>query len=561
MYHYNGHQTGSYDNGAARPISISGSTYTVPVTGITREGPASNQTGTNLFNTNTHGWISVDEPLGAGQRFVMDNAFLIDLVSAMTDSSVVFIGLKDTGWNSAYKTNNIAIAMEGGAYFQINRNSASDVQIRATINAAVNPGSNAIFSSLAAISTFNIELALEITGSGDNIRLMMATSANNSENDITSLAYADWNGYKQQTGDQGFGLSTVDVMFLGDGALNTAAAVDADDVDWTALSEVSVPAPAPAITTNWTKALDFSGSSERAQQVDSGNSFAPIKMGGITRSVPQHNTEGSAYTSNDSYSRPWACAIVFSSDNHNSNQHIWNLGEGAGDTDDNIYLRVAANRELYFGWGRTGALNECYLGTLSSGSGNWYGIYIAHTGARFSGTNATATNLADSFDIYSVNLSTGAIGTNISTSSNWQTTGGRMDRQVAGDMTIGGRGTNRSFHGKVASMVVTTLRRGQQMPQSAEISMMVRDPQQWMTDYKVGVNYRPPASSQANSNWQRNVADPAYSTQVWLMGDGTNDAYSQIRNNVYPAIQNYYPLNMLSMVSNDIVTVNIPGLS
>ena len=128
-------------------------------------------------------------------------------------------------------------------------------------------------------------------------------------------------------------------------------------------------------------------------------------------------------------------------------------------------------------------------------------------------------------------------------------------------MTIGGRGANRNFHGKVAAMVITTLRRGQQMPQDAEISMMVRDPQQWMADYKVGINYRSPASSGFLTNWQRNSSTPAYSTQVWLMGDGVYDGFAQIRNNVYPSIQNIYPMNMISMVSNDIQTVNIPGLT
>ena len=136
-----------------------------------------------------------------------------------------------------------------------------------------------------------------------------------------------------------------------------------------------------------------------------------------------------------------------------------------------------------------------------------------------------------------------------------------MDREFNGYMTVGGRGANRSFHGKVASMVVTTLRRGQQMPQAAEVSMMVRDPQQWMTDYKVGVNYRPPGNGSSLVNWQKNSSTPAYGTQVWLMGDGAYDAYAKIRNNVYPSIQNVYPLNMISMVSNDIQTVNIPGLT
>ncbi|MCP4833050.1 MAG: hypothetical protein GY886_12630 [Gammaproteobacteria bacterium] len=51
-------------------------------------------------------------------------------------------------------------------------------------------------------------------------------------------------------------------------------------------------------------------------------------------------------------------------------------------------------------------------------------------------------------------------------------------------------------------------------------------------------------------------------TQIYLMGDGTNDSYSNmIRNQVNPSDQNFTKLNMISMVSNDIQTVNIDGLS
>ena len=51
-------------------------------------------------------------------------------------------------------------------------------------------------------------------------------------------------------------------------------------------------------------------------------------------------------------------------------------------------------------------------------------------------------------------------------------------------------------------------------------------------------------------------------TQIWLMGDGVSDAYSQgIRNQVSPGEQNYTKLQLNSMVSNDIETVSISGLS
>ena len=45
------------------------------------------------------------------------------------------------------------------------------------------------------------------------------------------------------------------------------------------------------------------------------------------------------------------------------------------------------------------------------------------------------------------------------------------------------------------------------------------------------------------------------------MGDGTSDAYAKIRNQVYASEQNRYPMNMQSMVSNDIETISITGLT
>ena len=136
-----------------------------------------------------------------------------------------------------------------------------------------------------------------------------------------------------------------------------------------------------------------------------------------------------------------------------------------------------------------------------------------------------------------------------------------MDRTVAGNFTVGGRGSNRSFHGKVASMVVTTLLNNVAMPTDTEISMMVRDPMQWLTDYKASKLFRRPHQTWATSSFAVGTTIASYATQVWLMGDGTSDAYAQIRNQVWPATQNYVPLNMISMVSNDIQTVTITGLS
>jgi len=235
-------------------------------------------------------------------------------------------------------------------------------------------------------------------------------------------------------------------------------------------------------------------------------------------------------------------------------------------------LRVDSTGTFYFGWGRQGALNECRLGTwgLTDNLNHWHSFYIASNGYRATGAAATASNLALGFDIRFMGSNDApsafsTISANLSTAANWSagSTGGRMDRSVTSNFTIGGRGSNRSFHGKIASMVVTTLRVNQPMPTTTEIEMMIKDPVKWLQDYKIGKTYRV-ASSQAEATFvaYSYLSNSAFSTQVWLMGDGTLDNYSNmIRNIVYPQDQNYTRLQLNSMVSNDIETVNINGLS
>ncbi|WNL51049.1 hypothetical protein SCREM2_gp130 [Synechococcus phage S-CREM2] len=559
LYYYNGFAS-AFDSG--RPISISGSTYVIPVTGITREGPVANQTGTNVMDAGDHGWISLDEQLSAGERLVLDNAFFTDFLAETKDTNNIFaIGLKGDNWTNTKEVNNSQAAttgefFKGNTYIVGVWDSGGNSVTMTTI-------SNGSVGNSMYVNTQSLQETvcgfLEISGSGNNIRAAFGRNGDIgvTQGDESTVTYADWSSYKGQTGDQGYGISSIDVVmsfWTYDGG-----AIDGNEIDWTGLTEVAIPAPGPTLTTSWTKALDFSGSSERAQMVNSSYLYNPLNMGNISSNVATPAITG--YTSNHSFSRAWATAVVFSSDNNANNQHIWNNGEGAGSTDDNIYLRVDANRNLYFGWGRDGALNECSLGTLSSGSGNWYGIYIAHTGERLAGGHL-AHQTARCFDIRGINLTTGVVGSNISTSGNWGSFGARMDRQFQGTFTVGGRGTNRNFHGKVASMVSTTLRTNVPMPADAEISMMVRDPMQWLTDYKVGQAYRRAGyGTDHTSNFTLDTSDSSYGTQVWLMGDGTNDAYAQIRNQVYPTTQNNTPLNMISMVSNDIETVNITGLT
>ena len=334
-------------------------------------------------------------------------------------------------------------------------------------------------------------------------------------------------------------------------ALNTTG-----DISTTDIETIDTPAAPAGIITSWTKALDFSGSSERAEMVSTSTVYNPMMMAGTSQTVAQNGGLTSGH--------PWATACVFKIDGNNSNQHIWNVGEGAGSTDDNISLRVDSGGALFFEWGRDGARNS-YLVATNLGSAAWYGLTVAHKGMRFSGADATNANLQSVFDIDLWYNSGGNWIQNPNTPAGtrtWTATGGRMDRSVTGSLTIGGRGSNRSFHGKVASFVTTTLKNNDNLPSNDELKEMLTDPMGWLATYKEGNTFRRSYFTD-ETNWDTaNLSTKASGTQVFLMGDGTNDSYSNmIRNQVAPTDQNYTKLNMISMVSNDIENVTIAGLS
>ena len=314
--------------------------------------------------------------------------------------------------------------------------------------------------------------------------------------------------------------------------------------------------------TSWDKAVDFDGANQNLKQVSSATNVNALRMGGTTYSPPA-NADNSE-TTNSTEARPWATTIVFKADGNNSNQYIWNQGEGTGTNADNIYLRLTAAGSLMFGWGREGdGYNEVRIANQNISSSNWYGVYIAHKGYRpSSGAAASATNLTFAFDIRIMSSADSftATGTNLSAvSSNWISSGIPMNRAVTGDFTIGGIGAERSFHGKVASMVVTTLKVNQVMPSDSEIKLMITDPEKWLADYKVGNAYRP-CTSDTNGTFAMNSLASSGATQVWLMGDGTSDSYSNgIRNEVNPTEQNIAKLQLDNNMQNSIQSVNISG--
>ena len=519
-------------------LNISGSTYVEPVTGVTLEGPAANQSG-NVMLANS--WLAIDETLSAGERIVFTAAFLAEAVAELSNSEAIFFGLKKSGWINTDITDGFA----GGIYFYLQKVSNTDIRIYMV-------GGTGTSSTIFTTNTILTDMFIEVTSSGDNIRIGQKVITN-FDDDPETTAYSEWVGNKRQTGAQGFGITSVDVVMF---YLKATGSFDTANVDWTLLNEYAVPVAGTNLVTSHTKALDFTGSNQYAYQVSNQNYNNVLRMNSISSTVAAPSNSNN--TSNSSNARPWAIVTIHKIDGNNSNQHIWNMGEGAGSNDDNIYLRLAADRKLYFGWGRDGSLNECTIGQLSTSS--WYGLYIAHNGTRL--TNPSATDLANMFTIRAMAQPTqwATLGSEISIASNWTTTGGNMTRSFNGQFSVGGRLSNRSFHGKINSVVVTTLKTNVAMPSDEEIKLMIKDPEKWVQDYKVGETFRRPDAFGTSGTFALNNINSARSTQVWTF-ENSLDAYALMRNFVYPADQNETALRMQSMQSNDIETVNIPYLT
>lgn len=317
-------------------------------------------------------------------------------------------------------------------------------------------------------------------------------------------------------------------------------------------------APAQTSTTPWNKAVDFSNGSEYAQMARGGAFYAPIAMGAARHEIALPTTAG--YTSSSGNEKPWATAVVFRPDGVyvSGDQIIWNQDTRT----DSIYLKLTPQNLLYFGWGdiASSAKNEVQIASIAGGQ--WTGIYIAHNGARFSAANATEANLRQAFDIRKYDFANGIVGSNLA-DKYWSSTGTAMTQSFSTYFNVGGKGTDYNFSGKVASMVVTTLcRQGAAMPSDAEIVAMIANPKGWVTDYRIGNDYRLPNSDTNLSNFQTTSTSANAVMQVWLMGDGTSDSYSNgIRNDFYPTDSVNSKLTLNNMVSNDIETINIYGLT
>lgn len=559
------------------PLTIAGSTYTTSVTGVTSEGGTGNLSGTTF--TGAQGdtsWLSVDDTLAAGQRIVFDSAFITDLHASMPDYSMVFIGLKADNWTN---TSVPLGSHKGNASIRFMK-IQGDVGVTGLFVMAFANGT--IASQFYADDLTNVQAFIEVTSDGNNIRLGIINSS--SYNAATDL-YDNWDSNQRvETGDQGYGITTIDPMIYW-GTANTGGGVNTagwnySEVDWTGLTEISIPVPPTSSSTPFTKAVDFSSSTSAYLDFQGSDSRWPLlKL--PARTVAAHASDASL-TSNASGAEPFLTSCVFQpgttgpSDNYGdqSGGRIWWAGQGGSIAHHNIMLEQKGN-DIFFSWGQVMAqwpnrTQENQIRVIENADPTkWYGVYLAHRGHRSS--SPSAADLGTMFDIYvmSSDDSFTALGSNISTASEWGESWNETGHSITGGMTssanfgfggLGGSSSIYSFSGKIASFVCHPLLKGVAMPDAAEAKKVIVDPIGWANDL-VGttqVNYVGGGHTFAIGS-----TTSALSTQLYTFGDGPNDSFSgKIKNQIHEGDTNYTPLVFNNMQASDIVNMpSIPGLS
>jgi len=326
-------------------------------------------------------------------------------------------------------------------------------------------------------------------------------------------------------------------------------------------------------STIWETAIQMTDTNEYLKQnnVDfySTSITQPLKLGG-NQAVTIGGVAGK--TSAATTARPWAVACVVYIDTSVSNySSFWaqtlNLSDKIHFIREYSALRFSWGFEPSTGGGGYGN-DKVVMVAWGAPTPGWYGYYIESDGYKDTHPNITNQKLTDSIRIIQVNLITGALTDIVATENlTWiidadvdmtsrlsqsATQVGRPDQSVF---------TTKTFDTKIASLVITTLRLDVDLPNDIEIETMVRDPIRWMNDFKEGEPYRQSNSSGDTLNFQTGNSNASKGTQLWLMGDGSNDSVSGIRNQCYDVSGGGSNLNLFSMDSSNFETVTIPGLT
>jgi hypothetical protein len=320
-------------------------------------------------------------------------------------------------------------------------------------------------------------------------------------------------------------------------------------------------------TTSWSKGLTFASASESCSSSLCTSSDYVEKPQRTNNGYPMELSPFQlwGFGGNGEFN-PWAFSTVFKTSSTDRQRLLQFSQINARQFKDMGFLDIDGQTIIFKFHSKSGGAQDgsdtrgLTLTTSEIISTNtWYGIYF-----EFDGKN-TDTNVQSpsNFRAYLVNLSNENLE-NISPSSNW------VNNHLSsyGSTTQFGSAIYRlgtdDFKGTISSFVVTTMLAGA-TPSDSEIKMMTLDPVKWLTQYKVGNQYRTNGSSgsggngppvQVNNSFALNGSDEGQATQVYLMGDGSGDTHERIKNQVNTDGDS--DLITTGLTSSSLETVTIP---
>jgi len=252
------------------------------------------------------------------------------------------------------------------------------------------------------------------------------------------------------------------------------------------------------------------------------------------------------HVSNDGNAQPYSQTIIFRNAGINTDRDSVLVGISDGDESDILasgilshYIGISSTKKLVHHFGEPHVLG---IGTTQANRAElmdvkddtFYGIFFDHDGQRF-GTGVSTSQLNSQFRYKLVDLSNGDV---TDLTPNWTHYGksqdGNGDSRMYGRIMYGaltGSGTNATaeaniqlkFEGDIAQATNITYQQGAVLLDDTQVSLMVRDPEKYLRDYKVGTSSRRPYFD-TTQNFALNLQNYHYqAAQVWLMGDGDYD--------------------------------------
>ena len=316
------------------------------------------------------------------------------------------------------------------------------------------------------------------------------------------------------------------------------------DID---LSTINNTASADDINSRITKAVSFARTETTfLRSSRNGSSFnmwdAAVRTPG---SVPLGmGSAADTHVSNHGDAQPFSQTIVFRNTGINTDRDSVLVGNSDGDEAEILepgiishYIGISSTKKLVHHWGEPHVLG---IGTTQANRAElmdiqddrFYGIFFDHDGQRF-GTGVTTSQLNSQFRYKVVDLSTGDVTT---LTPNWTHYG--KSQEANGDSRVYGKivygalaGSDTSsesyiqyrFEGEIAQASSITYAQGAVLLDDTQVSLMVRDPEKYLRDYKVGTSSRRPYFDSVQT-FALNLANHHFqAAQVWFMGDGEYD--------------------------------------